>query len=147
MHEIKIKPIHKRMTIILLSSIFSITILLDLIGFGGNIRYYAKWVTCFEKPVATRPYFFGDGTDSYYYRDKPFSSSYYSLDSPYFCNPTDAELHGYSFDHSTFTLNKITWDDLRESYKQNHDKPGYELLTTMKHLSLTAEDVKTSWPK
>ena len=134
MHEIKIKPIHKRITIILLSVIFGVTIFLDLIGFGGNIRYYAKWVTCLEKPVATKPYFFGDGTDSYYYRNKPFNSSYYSLDSPYFCNPKDAELHGYSSDHSTFTLSVITYDELTESYKQNHDKPGYERLSRMDYL-------------
>ena len=65
----------------------------DLSGFGGNIKFYNKWIECGQKPVETNPDFM--------YRSVPYygmgpTFSLIRLSPEYFCTPLEAEQAGYS---------------------------------------------------
>lgn len=82
---------------ILLLSIASIVlalILLDLSPFGGNARFYYKWIECGQKPVSERiALVLGSDVPSYI-ESKTLQVS--RMQTKYFCTPLEAEQAGYS---------------------------------------------------
>lgn len=65
----------------------------DLLPFGGNLRFYSKWVECGQKPLAANY--------EWNYRDVPYygsppTFSLVRLYPEYFCTPLEAERAGYS---------------------------------------------------
>ncbi|MCA9337925.1 hypothetical protein KC949_00075 [Candidatus Saccharibacteria bacterium] len=134
MQKQKREKINNQVILIVVTLILAVFLAGDLIGLGGNLRYYANWIMCGHKPLVVDHPFMASGEYSYGYRSTLLYGQYYSPSDPYFCTARDAELHGYSSDHSTFTLSVITYDELTESYKKNHGKPGYERLSKMDYL-------------
>ena len=82
---------YKTKTIILLVLV-GLFLIYDLSGVGGNIRFYAKWVACGQKPV--RQGIMMAGFTPYYEESPTFSIL--RLSTPLFCSPIDAEQAGYS---------------------------------------------------
>jgi hypothetical protein len=123
-----------KITLAIIAGVFIVFLILcDLIGIGGNIRYYATWLQCGTKPVMTNHPFMNVG--DYTYSNRPYISwDYYAVNDPYFCNAREAELHGYSATNGSLTLNQISYSELKESYIQNHGRPGYEPLSEMDFL-------------
>ena len=94
---------HKNLVIVLVIIIGFLAF--DLSGFGGNIRFYTKWVECGQKPVGTR----GSGlfnTGAIHYVEPPS----WALSRPYmgyFCTPLEAEQAGYSANPDTYEFPHI----------------------------------------
>lgn len=67
-------------------------VLFDLSPFGGNIRYYIKWIECGTKPlvIASKP---GGGV-SWYEETNPFPTVLQT--QIWYCTPLEAEQDGYS---------------------------------------------------
>lgn len=99
---------------LLLLSIGALLLVNDLFLFGGNIRFYAKWVECGKMPVAATlsgGEVVGFGVPNYYdaqaldlFRGQP----------EYFCTPLQAERAGYSATSSGYEfkyLPKDQWQD------------------------------------
>lgn len=76
---------------IIIVSVFVILLAYDLSGIGGNIRFYAKWIECGQKPVEPGWTY----KDIPHYRESP-DLSILRLSPQYFCTPLDAERAGYS---------------------------------------------------
>lgn len=89
-----VKKIKKRRTIIAVCAVVAMLILFDLSPFGGNVRFYATWIGCGQKPVATA----GSGLMNvgaiHYY--EPSSLPGFHSTIAYFCTPLEAEQAGYS---------------------------------------------------
>ena len=84
----------------------------DLFLFGGNIKFYAKWVECGQKPVSTGITFVGR-VPNYI---TPPSIEFFRLQPKYFCTPLQAEQAGYSASPHQYEfkyLPKDQWDDAR----------------------------------
>jgi len=75
-----------------------VTVLLaafDLSPFGGNVRFYANWISCGQKPVASDTSI-GLGAQVLHYIE-PVAFQPFRLGQPtYFCTPVEAEQAGYS---------------------------------------------------
>lgn len=69
------------------------------LAFGGNLRFYARWIECGTKPLGSGVQLAGHVT---HYVDSPYFSLFRS--APLFCSPREAELQGYSasWDHYRF---------------------------------------------
>ena len=91
------QPKHRRSKkkVLIIICIVAAWLVFDLSGFGGNIRFYAKWIECGQKPVITNPESdFGGGSVQDYaaaptfrlIRMKPYQ----------YCTPLEAEQAGYS---------------------------------------------------
>ncbi len=90
-----ISSIKSKPRVTALVSFVVLLLALDLVGFGGNIRFYAKWAQCGQKPVAIgSPWPSGAGGMSYYYETRILDPI--RLSPHLYCAPLDAELHGYS---------------------------------------------------
>jgi len=61
---------------------------------GGNARFYAKWISCGQRPVTTNPTLLLAGHVQYYDKAPPFSLV--RMSPEYFCTPLEAEQAGYS---------------------------------------------------
>lgn len=78
---------------------------IDLIGIGGNIRFYTKWVECGQKPVVIDyPWPGGSGVDNYY---TPQTIKLVRQSPDQFCTPLEAELHGYSSSPDGYRLPEL----------------------------------------
>lgn len=82
---------------IVVAAIVTIIILIsiDISPFGGNLRFYSKWIECGRKPVAENiSISFGAKPRSYI---EPPSFVPLRFGQPtYFCTPLEAEKAGYS---------------------------------------------------
>ena len=88
------KPrIRKRLLIVF--GVLLIWFIFDISGIGGNIRFYAKWIECGQKPVVANPEFrLGGGSVQYYAPAPNFKLIRLSLRQ--YCTPIEAEREGYS---------------------------------------------------
>ena len=85
--------IRKRL-IIIFASLLTVALLIDITPFGGNIRFYAKWIECGQKPVAEDNFL--SRVPSY---KEPDSFLPMRLSQPdYYCTPLEAEKAGLSAD-------------------------------------------------
>lgn len=98
------KKVHrKRRLLIILTVIFFIWLAFDASGFGGNIRFYNKWIECGGKPVVTNPEpDFGGGSIRDYGTAPTVSLIRFS--PTYFCTPLQAEEAGYSASPQQYTF-------------------------------------------
>ena len=81
-------------------------ITLGLIGVDGHyLSYYNKWVECSERPIGARGSGFYNAGVPYYEQVKLFRPFYSHIS--YFCNPIQAEQHGYSADSQTYIFPNI----------------------------------------
>lgn len=74
--------------------ILLLVVIIDLTPFGGNIKFYAKWIECGQKPVIVHGSGFKKGHPGYYEEQSVVSIS--RGYGPFFCSPLDAEKAGYS---------------------------------------------------
>lgn len=84
--------------------VFILLFLFDISPLGGNIRFYAKWIECGQKPVVAGMTY--ETEVPHYVAAPAFPGP--RLTPAQFCSPHDAEMHGYSanpdryeFDHTT----------------------------------------------
>ncbi|HMQ95651.1 MAG TPA: hypothetical protein PKD19_00345 [Candidatus Saccharibacteria bacterium] len=93
----------------------------DLIGIGGNIRFYAKWIECGRKPVVSAYVF---KKTPHYIENTPILPTIRLLPDQ-FCSPKEAELAGYSVNESGYDFRYTTDEERQRSYElrqksQNH---------------------------
>mgnify|MGYP006967756876 FL=1 len=74
--------------------VVAILITFELSPFGGNIRFYAKWIECGQKPVATSGSGYLNDGATYYFNPSPWPGAHPTIE--YFCTPLQAEIAGYS---------------------------------------------------
>lgn len=83
---------NSKVTILLL--IVMLGLVYDLVGLGGNVRFYTKWIQCGNRPiVADQSLGFGASVPNY--ANSPVLSLL-RMSPEQFCSPRDAELAGYS---------------------------------------------------
>ena len=77
----------------------------ELSPFGGNAPFYAKWIECGQKPVATAVSGYLNSGAVHYYEPSSFPGLHPTID--YFCTPLEAELAGYSANPNTYEFPNI----------------------------------------
>lgn len=95
-----------RNRVVIIGVLLALVLAFDLTPFGGNIRFYAKWVECGQKPVGTR----GSGflnAGAVHYVEPPVLALGRPYDK-YFCTPLEAEQAGYSANPHTYEFPHIT---------------------------------------
>lgn len=75
--------------------ILLLVVIIDLTPFGGNIKFYAKWIECGQKPVALVSSRYMNSGPRYYFTPLSFEPIRYTSPN-YLCSPLDAEKAGYS---------------------------------------------------
>ncbi len=83
----------------------AILIVFELSPFGGNIRFYAKWIECGQIPVATKGSGYLNAGAAHYYESSPWPGSHPTIE--YFCTRLEAELAGYSANPNTYDFPHI----------------------------------------
>ena len=91
-----------------------VLLIIDLTPLGGNTAFYAKWLSCGERPVHTQ---FGAGVA------QPGVPNYYVASSfgfmrgftPYFCSPEDAEKAGYSANPKDYEFPHLSASELQQA--------------------------------
>lgn len=78
----------KRNQIVILAVIIAI-VLFDLSPFGGNIRFYLKWIECGSRPVQVASW-----AGVAWYEESPLFSV--PRTQVWYCTPLEAEQAGYS---------------------------------------------------
>ncbi|HEU0266651.1 MAG TPA: hypothetical protein VFQ70_03415 [Candidatus Saccharimonadaceae bacterium] len=90
------------------------------IAAGGGITFYAKWISCGQKPVGTTgPGLFSAGVPHYVTEPAFTLIRFHSGEFPYYCSPRDAELHGYSANENQYEFPDISYNEnisVREEY-------------------------------
>lgn len=81
--------------LVVIAAILMVGILIDVSPFGGNIRFYAKWISCGEKPVAQNTELTVGIRIKSYIANPPIYYAYRSQPE-YFCTALEAEQAGYS---------------------------------------------------
>lgn len=69
-------------------------LLFDLSPFGGNIRFYAKWAECGQKPISSDVSWYFEPSIPSYVTSPTFSLM--RMSPVYFCTPLEAEQADYS---------------------------------------------------
>ena len=77
-------------------------LIFDISGFGGNIRFYAKWIECGRKPVVSG---FSYKGPIHYVEAEVFKPV--RLSPRQFCTPLEAEQAGYSADPTVYDFPHI----------------------------------------
>lgn len=105
----------KRIAIIIVV-VIAVWLILDLL-IGGNIRFYAKWAQCGQKPVvATGSSYEGEVPN---YKAAP-TFSMVRLSPKQFCTARAAELRGYSANKYQYQFLHTTSQDRHQSYLQGN---------------------------
>ena len=86
--------IRKRL-IIIFASLLTIALLIDITPFGGNIRFYAKWAECGQRPVQEDNSFSFGARIRSYMEPATFEPIRFGLPT-YYCTPLEAEEAGLS---------------------------------------------------
>ena len=69
-------------------------VLFDFSPFGGNIRFYKKWIECGQKPVATKGSGYMNVGAKHYIEPSSWPGMHSTIE--YFCTPLESEQAGYS---------------------------------------------------
>jgi len=69
-------------------------ILIDLSPFGGNIRFYSKWIECGQKPVVGLGSGYWNAGVRHYEESSTFKL--FLRNQTWYCSPIEAERAGYS---------------------------------------------------
>lgn len=85
----------RKKTFLFLSAILlSVFLVMELIGWSGQIQFYSKWIECGQKPLRAK----GSGfmnAGAIHYAEMP-SVNVWMPAGEYFCTPLEAERAGYS---------------------------------------------------
>lgn len=73
--------------------IIILLVVFDLSPFGGNIRFYAKWVECGQKPVRLTS---APGAGMVWYETPPSFEPVRFGNYTYFCTASQAKAAGYA---------------------------------------------------
>lgn len=113
--------IHHRRKAIIIASILLIIVAFDLSPFGGNVRFYSKWIECGRKPVATDISLgFGASVPSY---TEPNAVNVFRFGQPsYFCTPLAAEDAGYSANSQSYEYRYKNLDNSGRDRRLNPKK-------------------------
>lgn len=90
----------RRRKVVVLVICIVVFVLFDLSPFGGNIRFYAKWIECGKKPVATAGSGYLNAGAIHYYEPNSYPGLHTSIE--YFCTPLEAEQAGYSANDESY---------------------------------------------
>ena len=103
-HYQKSKKVNRKALVV--AVVILLGLVYDLVGLGGNVRFYAKWLECDRKPViADQSIGFGASPPSY--KEAP-SFSLMRTSPSQFCTPREAELAGYSASNRTYDYPNLT---------------------------------------
>lgn len=105
-HEKRVEQHKAHLTLIAVVAAIVTIIIFDLSPFGGNVRFYAKWIECGQKPVAT-DISLGLGASVKHYVEPPSFQLVRFGQPDYFCTPLKAELAGYSANSSVYEFPHI----------------------------------------
>lgn len=86
--------------------LIAVLVAFELSPFGGNVRFYAKWIECGRKPVASDISIGLGAQVSNYVEPAPFQPARFGQPE-YFCTPLEAELAGYSANPNTYEFPNI----------------------------------------
>lgn len=84
------------------------SIIFELSPFGGNARFYAAWISCGQKPVATAGSGLMNSGAMHYYNPTSLPGSHPTIE--YFCTPIEAEMAGYSANPDRYVFPNIKQD-------------------------------------
>lgn len=84
-----------RNVLVVLGVLTTILVIIDFTPFGGNLRFYAKWIECGNKPVS-EVLEIGFGAGSRKYTTSPSFHEFPRFQPAYFCKPIEAERAGFS---------------------------------------------------
>ncbi|AHB42228.1 hypothetical protein RAAC3_TM7C00001G0371 [Candidatus Saccharibacteria bacterium RAAC3_TM7_1] len=86
---------HKGRRALIISLVVLVALIaFDISPFGGNARFYATWIGCGDKPVATEGSGYLNSGAIHYYEPSSFPGLHPTIE--YFCTPLEAEKAGYS---------------------------------------------------
>lgn len=95
---------------------FVLVILLEASGFGGQIKFYAKWIECGRKPFKSGIVF---KNTIHYVRSPTFSLL--RLQPTYFCSEKEAELRGFSAQSTSPHYPHLTPEELKQQQAPRFD--------------------------
>lgn len=95
---------HFRTSLVVCAIILALFVI-DLTPLGGNLKFYASWIGCGRRPVATNPTWRLAG-DPQYYADAPMFGVLRG-GTKYFCTPLQAEEAGYSASPDTYVFPEL----------------------------------------
>lgn len=81
-------------------------VVFELSPFGGNVRFYAKWIECGQKPIASDVSMGFGAKVKNYTTPSAFQPLRFGQPS-YFCTPLEAEIAGYSANPSRYEFPNI----------------------------------------
>ena len=86
---------------LVLSLVMLLAVLFDSSVFGGNFRFYSKWVECGQKPLRDSGY---PGGGVRFYEPAPSFQPIFrgGTHEKYFCTPLEAEQAGVSANPDTY---------------------------------------------
>lgn len=82
------------------------SIIFELSPFGGNARFYAVWISCGQKPVAS-DVSMGLGAKVSHYVEPGALEPLRFGQPKYFCTPIEAEMAGYSASPNSYEFPHI----------------------------------------
>lgn len=85
------------------------SIIFELSPFGGNTRFYAAWISCGQKPVAS-DVSIGLGAKVSHYVEPGAFEPFRFGQPEYFCTPIEAEMAGYSASPDRYVFPNIKQD-------------------------------------
>lgn len=92
---------------IILVAILLLILANDIFLFGGNIRFYARWAGCGQKPVAAMlsdSYIVGRGVPNHF---EPPDVALFRMQPEYYCTPLEAERAGYSSNPDVYEFENL----------------------------------------
>ncbi|MDO4773577.1 MAG: hypothetical protein Q4A37_00395 [Candidatus Saccharibacteria bacterium] len=107
----------RRITVVLVVLFVIVFAMLEVSGFGGQIRFYTKWIECGRKPLQSGLLF----KNIAYYEQSP-SVNFLRFSPDYFCSEREAELKGYSARSLSHYYPHLT----EEERQKQMTLPGYD---------------------
>ncbi len=95
-----------------------VTILDILTPYGGQLRFYAKWVECGGRPYATAGLIWNTAGVSHYEPSPTFMIDR-GGNNPYFCTPREAELAGFSASEHQYSFPNLSQDEVRAMWNRH----------------------------
>lgn len=82
--------------IFVLAIVLVIAIILEIVGWGGNVNFYKKWIECGHKPLEIHGTGFMNVGVEHYVESPTIDLLRYNPE--YYCTPLEAEKAGHSAD-------------------------------------------------
>lgn len=102
--------------------VLAVVLLFDVITpFGGQLRFYAKWIECGGRPYATAGWIWNTAGISHYEPAPTFMVDRGGF-NPYFCTPKEAELAGYSASEYQYDYPNLSTEEMRTMWDNRKDR-------------------------